>query len=334
MSGHDDLPLTQRDTALAGSPSPKTPSKSSSLFLKALGYPLQIVSLHPENGKVAVLQVNEASDWTDVIGRSRDLNGQGWNIYYEVNPGNREKRSKTSDISHLRAIVGDADAKEGRTVQDCMDAAAALPLPPSFTLATGGGVQVVYLLSQLAPVTKDNVELYLQTGQALRDLLDGDAVFDLPRIMRMPGFTNWPNAKKRSAGREPVKAIVSAAQDRRYNLLELSQAFVKPTKSDAAYASHIVNSDLTGGMNKDFWFDRLPPEAKNACLADMLKVPDVVALADTSDAASSPNWRTIVAACARSGAPAAYDLCQSWAKTSNRFDPSDFDARWRSYYND
>lgn len=90
-------------------------------------------------------------------------------------------------------------------------------------------------------------------------------------------------------------------------------------------------SNLVFGQTGEHWFDRLSPADKNACLIEMLRVPAVVALADTSDGDPSPNWRTIVAACARSGASDAYGACREWAQTSPRFDPDNFDLRWRSY---
>lgn len=90
-------------------------------------------------------------------------------------------------------------------------------------------------------------------------------------------------------------------------------------------------SNVVFGHTGDHWFDRLSPHDKNASLAAMLQVPAVIALADMPDDAPSPNWRTVVAACVRSGAPDAYNLCRAWAQTSDRFDPDNFDLRWRSY---
>lgn len=92
-----------------------------------------------------------------------------------------------------------------------------------------------------------------------------------------------------------------------------------------------VPSNLLAPSSGSSWFDRLPPHKKDACLAEMLRLPAVIALADTPDGASEPNWRTIVASCARSGASDAYNLCRAWAQTSPRFDPDNFDLRWRSY---
>lgn len=90
-------------------------------------------------------------------------------------------------------------------------------------------------------------------------------------------------------------------------------------------------SNLRFGDAGDHWFARLSPDDKNACLAAMLQVPAVIALADTLDEAPSPNWRTVLAACVRSGAPNAENLCRAWAQTSQRYRPDDFDSRWGSY---
>jgi hypothetical protein len=102
-----------------------------------------------------------------------------------------------------------------------------------------------------------------------------------------------------------------------------------PTRSRTDVAG--LPGDLMIQPARDNWFERLSPEAKDACLAKMLQVPAVIALADTCDETPSPNWRTVLAACVRSGAPDAYSLCRAWAQTSERFDPDDFDVRWRSY---
>lgn len=303
-------------------------------FVRALGYPFQLVALHPATGRVEVRHASDAITLAQAVRHMQKLNAEGLNVYYEVNPGATGHRSKASDITHLRAVVGDADATGRRSVQDCFAAAAALPLPPTFTLATGGGVQVVYLLENVPAATPKNSAIHEAVGRALRDLLDGDAVFDLPRIMRLPGFMNWPNAKKRAAGREPVKAKVMAGSAQRYAMAELAHAFVKTATAKPTAAPARMNADLSGGLAAAPWFNTLSADDQNACLAEMLKLPNVVALADTSDGAPAPNWRTIVAACARSGAPNAYALCRAWAQTSPRFDPHDFDARYRSFVHD
>ncbi len=327
------MPNTQVAKTPGGDPG-KHLEATSAAFVRALGYPLQLVALHPETGKVIVHHAADDTGMVKAMQQMKRLNAEGWNDYYETNPGARGRRSKSCDITHVRAVVGDVDATNGRSVQDCVDAAAALQMLPTFTLATGGGVQVVYLLDELVPASPETVAIHEAVGRAIRDKIDGDAVFDLARIMRMPGFVNWPNAKKRATGRKPVKAKVLSASGRTYSLAELAHAFVLPATIASVVAPATLNGDLSGGRATAHWFDGLAPDDKNACLAEMLQVPDVVALADTSDGASPPNWRTVLAACARSGAPNAYALCRAWAQASSRFDPRDFDNRYRSYCHD
>lgn len=299
-------------------------------FIRAVGYPLQLVALHPEMGGVAVFHAADAAGLAQAVVKVRSLNAEGWNAYYEVNVGAAGRRSKASDVTNLRAVVGDVDVKGGRSLAGCIAAVAGLPVAPSYTIATGGGLQVAYLLAEPEAVTPASVATYDAAGRAIRDMIDGDAVFDLPRIMRLPGFVNWPSERKRAAGREPVKAKVLAWDGRRYSLAELAGAFAPTTKAPPVRGA-CINDDLSGGLEVDRWFDKLPSEARDECLRAMLKLPAIVALADTSDGASYPNWRTVLAACARSGAPNAREICEKWARTSTRFDSQDFSTRWASY---
>ena len=305
---------------------------SAATFVRTLGLPLQLVALHPKAGKIIVLGARDAQKLAHGLMKMKALNDDGYSIYYEVNLSTaQDRRSKLGDITHLRAIVGDADAKADRTIECCIAAAAALPVPPTFTNITGGGVQVIYLLQEAVRTTPEACYQYTEIGRAVRDMIDGDAVFDLPRMMRMPGFVNHPTAKKLAAGRVAIKAKVLVASGRRYKLAELAETFALPATPKRAQEYAGQNADLSGGLTTDRWFDRLPAEDKNACLAEMLGVPAVVALANTSDGATEPNWRTIVAACARSGAPNAFELCRAWAQTSTRYSANDFASRWKSY---
>jgi hypothetical protein len=299
-------------------------------FWAALGFPLQIVALLADN-PLRAIHLRGRADLPKVIGQAQTLNAEGWNIYYEVNLSSQEgKRSKASHISALCAVVGDIDAKSGRSIEQCREAVSCLPLPPSFVLFTGGGLQVVYLLQDRPEATPENVAIHERIGRGLAALTDGDSVFDLPRIMRLPGFINHPTSQKRAQGREAARVVVEAALGHTYALGELAAHFAPtPTASCSS-----VLDDLAGGLSGGpGWFEQLSPEDKNACLAEMLQVPAVIALADTSDGAPSPNWRTVLAACSRSGAPDAYRLTRDWAATSPRFNADDFDRRWRSYAN-
>lgn len=299
-------------------------------FWATLGFPLQIVALRAHGaGPVRVLPIASKVELAQAFGQAEALNAKGWNIYYEVNVASQaDKRSKAGDITALRAIVGDIDAKDGRTIDECREVVAGLPLPPSFVLFTGGGLQVVYLLQGRPAATPENIASHQAVGRALALLAEGDSVFDLPRIMRLPGFINHPTPQKAALGRQAANVMVEAASGQTHTLEELTGHFAPQPIAAPPLLSDALVGGITSGST---WFDRLSPQDKNACLADMLRVPAVLKLADTSDGDPSPNWRTIVASCARSGAPDAYALARNWAESSSRFEPSDFDSRWASY---
>lgn len=115
----------------------------------------------------------------------------------------------------------------------------------------------------------------------------------------------------------------------------IQHAWFSAPAAEPAELAGVGLGDLPNNVSFDTssanWFDRLAPADKNACLAEILQLSAIIALADTSDTAPAPNWRTVMAACTRSGAPNAYGLCRAWAQTSKRFDADNFDLRWRSY---
>lgn len=303
------------------------------LFCAALGLPLQIVALGPDK-QVRVIHLGRKADLHKVIKQAEDLNAEGWNIYYEVNLSSQVgKRSDRTHITALRAVVGDIDTNDGRTIEDCRAIVSRLPLQPTFVVFSGGGLQVVYLLQDRPAVTPDTIATHQQIGKSLAALTHGDSVFDLPRIMRLPGFTNYPSAQKRARGRDEAKAVVEAASQCTYTLDELAARFAPPASAARSPLLDAIAGGLSGSVGGSGWFNQLKPEDKNTCLAEMLRQPAVVRLADSEDGAPSPNWRTVLAACARSGAPDAYRLAQVWAETSARFNPNDFDRRWNSYAN-
>lgn len=309
-------------------------ASSDAKFLLSLGAPLQFVALHPSSNRVQCWASPSQDALSEALKSARDLNANGWNIYYEVNVGRSwGSRSKGQDVTHLRAVVGDVDNTPSRSIEQCRDLVAALPIQPTFMLFTGGGLQVVFLLNDQVPVTAEAEALYEKAGRALRDAICGDAVFDLPRIMRVPGFINHPTEKKRAMGRTLVRATVELASGITYSLEEIAQALAPggATRSRNAGRPRSLADDIQNGLVQEPWFDRLPPADKDACLRSILSTPGILALADTSDASPEPNWRTVLAACARSDSPSARDLAREWAATSDRFDETDFAMRWNSY---
>ena len=87
-----------------------------------------------------------------------------------------------------------------------------------------------------------------------------------------------------------------------------------------------INQDLCSGLDSGGWWDRLPAEQKAGALREAL---------DTLDAdVPRDEWLPTVAACARSGAPGAYELCKNWSQQSARYDAAKFDAEFASFEGD
>jgi|GEM_PF-3285614 len=313
------------------------PQVTNDSLLRHIGFPLSVVLLQPETGKVEVRTVFNRRQLTSKIELEiRQRNSRGWNVYVEVNSSRKANgRSSAADIISLRAVVGDIDAKDGRCKDDCLDLIRKLPKVPTIIVDTGGGYQTWYFYEVPLETTPDHISRHVALNRAIAHCTDGDAVHDLPRMLRLGGYTNWPDKRKRERGRTPALVQVIGGCNLRYELEELEEAFHSTLESLLPVSESLgpaadLNSDLMNGVSTD-WFDKLSPDDKDACLAKILNHPRIQALADTSDGAPQPNWRTVLAACARSGAPKAYELCKAWARTSPRFEETDFNRRWQSY---
>ncbi|NDW53899.1 DNA-primase RepB domain-containing protein [Aliiroseovarius sp. PrR006] len=75
---------------------------------------------------------------------------------------------------------------------------------PSVIVFSGGGYQAFWLLDEPMSDLKKAEEI----NKGLAERLGGDNCHNVDRIMRVPGSINWPNTKKRRAGRKPVLAHV------------------------------------------------------------------------------------------------------------------------------
>lgn len=174
------------------------------------------------------------ADW---VKRQNGRESRG-NIYFHVNPCRPPQRGKArkSDLLALTAFHVDVDGKDQPDAPDWKDEAAVtkwrgqkkamLPLAqfsglpdPSVVVWSGGGFQLFWLLPEplvlpLGGPDRDAlIARYERVNKALgaavtRLWLKADHTHNAERIMRLPGTTNWPDAKKRKAGRVPAPAFV------------------------------------------------------------------------------------------------------------------------------
>ncbi len=150
---------------------------------------------HPE-GRDFGRDIDAAVAW------AAQSNAGGLNIYWTVNlvrPGVNKKPSK-DDIEAARFAHVDVDPPKDGSPFDPAAVAAAFEesqRPPSFVIDSGNGLQAFWRLddgcANLPSIEAINVQL--------RDHFGGDSCQNIDRLMRVPGFVNYPDHKKRAAGR-------------------------------------------------------------------------------------------------------------------------------------
>lgn len=141
------------------------------------------------------------------------LNGAGFNVWFELNPSAYTLpagRSNASDITGLSALYADLDFKpapQGLGSPDaCLevisDLSSALGTQPAVIVSSGGGMQPYWPIADAQISSEDSRKeiaavlrrwglLVKQFAQANHG--DADNVFDLPRILRVPGSVNHKN---------------------------------------------------------------------------------------------------------------------------------------------
>ncbi len=161
-----------------------------------------IVAIHPDQPTI-VARWLDVKSLADVTGWATERNNAGHNLYFAVNTpitGLAKKPAK-AQITALRAIFADVDAKEGRSLTEALAAIAALPTPPSVIIASGGGFQPIWMLDAPVPATSEKVAAAEAVGRQIALLAGGDMVQNVDRILRLPFTKNYPDARKRAAGR-------------------------------------------------------------------------------------------------------------------------------------
>ena len=277
-------------------------------YLQAIGLPLQIVAIQPDTGKLQVHRATNDIELKDVLWRAKSLNGRGIErgIYAEVNiggklgRGGKPARNSEADITHIRLIAGDTDAKDGVTMEQCEALVDALPRQPSFTVMSGGGFQPHFKLHEPVEATPGNIAKARAASAGLAVLLGGDKTISIEHLFRVPGFTNWPNKKKREAGRVPVKATIREDTGLTYSLDDLFEAFGKHASQEVDDVDDALG-DIAGRMpaalaahtdadNADLKQEYQPSDAHK--IADACKV--VGEMRDKRGNVEEPLWRAVL----------------------------------------
>lgn len=135
----------------------------------------------------------------------------GVNVYAAVATRRDASSGKKENVAAVRAVYADLDAKAGADLAALLKRAEAFPLPPSLTVASGGGVHLYWLLEEPLDLTNaKTLESFEATLRGVAAVLDADpSVAEAARVLRPPGTLNLPNAEKRAKGRTvaPVRLL-------------------------------------------------------------------------------------------------------------------------------
>lgn len=141
-------------------------------------------------------------------------NNRGKNLYWTVNlaPADLNTKPSRSDIVAARFVHVDIDPPKNADVLDKLMIQAQLktqPVPPTLIVDSGGGLQAFWRLAGTPAL-----EAVEAVNQNVAARWDGDRCYNIDRLMRLPGTINYPNARKRAAGRSTSFAKVIHDKDR------------------------------------------------------------------------------------------------------------------------
>lgn len=184
-----------------------------------------------ETRSFAAREEAELAEW---VGR-RNGDDQ-MNVYWTVNAVARPlaKKPAREDVDAVEFLHVDVDpdkrrplAEERARLHDLFGPRLPAGVPaPSILIDSGGGLQGFWRLAAPMPIggSPERYEEAARYNQQLEVLFGADACHNVDRIMRLPGTVNWPDARKRAAGRAPALAAVIGLSATTYPLTAFTPA--------------------------------------------------------------------------------------------------------------
>ena len=186
---------------------------------------------------------SQAAGWVRSQNRAR-------NCYFTINPTPRDTRRKPTkdDITAIACLWADVDpldqagrnwTEERDRLLALADELAALELPPSLIIDFGNGIQPIWCLAD--PI--EGAPEYRVAAEALcariEAALGAKGTHNIDRLLRVPGTTNYPNAKKKELGRGKSEARLLHANWRRYGWRDLEDLAARLADEPPGYAEPV-----------------------------------------------------------------------------------------------
>lgn len=203
------------------------------------GQPVNLVAIHPDERKpIGITRPQGHPDIEAFIERHVGKR----NVYFLANepkPDAPDKKLTKQHIARVTTIFADTDPKgddlaaarhqlleQAHELRDELWA-------PTYTIDSGGGLQHFWQLREPIDVTPETQQQAEAQGRGIARQLDGDSIYNIDRIMRLPGTTNLPDARKRALGRKPAAASILWFTGATYHLPALA-SFAQPITDEQA----------------------------------------------------------------------------------------------------
>jgi hypothetical protein len=164
-----------------------------------------LIAIDPESGAISGHAVNRESLQQVEPWLEEQTTGHR-NLYWTPNEvaSPLDKKPKKSDILTFRYVHLDLDDPS----PEALARLKSYRLPATIILFSGGGYQAFWKLKEPVRVNGNATQLEAANKQVSADLGGDKGTWNLDRIMRLPGTTNWPDETKRARGRKAAQAKV------------------------------------------------------------------------------------------------------------------------------
>lgn len=141
------------------------------------------------------------------------------NVYVGITERRSDAHGTKENLGFCRALWIDVDYKEEGDHETTNKLIESFPMPPSLRVRSGGGEHNYWLFEEPFDLTTADARARFEnTLRGLCDYFNADrAATDSTRILRVPGTTNYPDEKKRAAGRTEAPCVITSTTDTRYS---------------------------------------------------------------------------------------------------------------------
>ena len=191
-------------------------------FLQTLrpGGPWNLTSITPD-GPIASATLRDAEQaraWLSKHART--------NLYFAANPcskptgrGGRGNKAGLDEIQYVHVDIDVDKLTDTQSLDDrkvaALERLEAADSAPTLVSDSGGGLQALWRLEAPLPPTPENIDQVEGMNRWAVEQYGGDpGTTDVSRLLRLPGTTNFPDARKRARGRvvAPTKLLRSTRE--------------------------------------------------------------------------------------------------------------------------